>query len=156
MGEDSTRERITQAFATHQIPPAQLDLLAPAHEPADHLRAYHSVDIALDTFPYHGTATTCEALYMGVPVIVLAGQTHAQRVGASLLTAVSLPDMIADSVDQYIAKALQLAQDHERRLELRQRLRSQMQGSILMDEKSYTRRLEHTLRSVWQTWCAAR
>ena len=114
---------------------------------------YDRVDIALDTFPYHGTTTTCEALWMGVPVLTLAGQRHASRVGVSLLTNAGLPELIADSPDQYIEIAAALASDLPRLRSLRATLRPRLQQSPLMDAPRFARNVESVYRQLWQKWC---
>jgi predicted O-linked N-acetylglucosamine transferase (SPINDLY family) len=111
------------------------------------------VDIALDPFPYNGTTTTCEALYMGVPVVTLAGTMHPGRVGASLLTCVGLPDLIAHSEDEYLAIAQRLAADPARRTNLRSELRGMVLRSPLCDAPSFATRMEAALRRMWRTWC---
>ena len=97
---------------------------------AAHLALYHQVDIALDPFPYNGTATTCEALWMGVPVVTLRGDRHAGRVGASLLTRIGLTDLIANSVEEYLEIAVALAHNPERLSDLRRVLRPRMAASL--------------------------
>ncbi len=118
-----------------------------------HLDLYNQVDIALDTFPYHGTTTTCEALYMGVPVIVLAGDRHASRVSASLLARVGLDNLVATSPQNYVAIAVALAGDSTRLDRLRTGLRFRLKQSPLRDEACFTRTVEQALRSMWQIWC---
>lgn len=108
----------------------------------EHLARYAMVDIALDSFPYHGTTTTCEALWMGVPVVTLAGKSHVSRVGASLLHAVGLDDQIAESPADYISKAVRLALDRQRCVYLRENLRTIMLASPLMDAAGVTREVE--------------
>jgi len=98
-------------------------------QPRAHLSRYHDADIALDTFPYCGTTTTCEALWMGIPLITIAGTIHMSRVGVSLLTNVGLPELIATSVDDYVARIVGLAQDRDRLARLRRELRPRMQAS---------------------------
>ena len=115
-----------------------------------HLGHYDEVDIALDTFPYNGTTTTCEALWMGVPVITLAGDAHMSRVGASILRAVGLANLVAESDTQYAQIALALAQDRSRRVALRAGMRDRLRASPLLDHAGFTRQLE---QHYWQAWC---
>lgn len=123
---------------------------------ARHLAAYGEIDIALDSFPYHGTATTLEALHMGVPVVALAGASHVSRVGVSLLTNLGLSDAcVAESPEDYVAKAVRLAEDQPALGRLRLSLRSRMEQSPLMDAPGYTRNLERVLDEIWQD-CIAR
>src|SRR3546814_5254225 len=97
------RKRIIDGFEKHGIPNRRLDLRGRMESRADHLALYASVDVALDSFPYNGATTTCEALWMGVPVVALAGERHAGRVGLSLLASAGLREMIAGGPDQYVA-----------------------------------------------------
>jgi predicted O-linked N-acetylglucosamine transferase (SPINDLY family) len=111
------------------------------------------VDIALDPFPYNGTTTTCEALWMGVPVVTLRGDRHAGRVGASLLTQIGLTDLIANSVEEYLEIAVALARNPERLSDLRRVLRSRMAASPLCDGPAFARKMESAFRTMWQYWC---
>jgi predicted O-linked N-acetylglucosamine transferase (SPINDLY family) len=111
------------------------------------------VDIALDTFPYHGTSTTCDALWMGVPVVTLAGQSHVSRVGLSLLSNIGLPELVATTVDEYVGVAVNLATDRDRLKRLRLTLRERMQNSPLMDSPTFARNLEAAYRQMWRKWC---
>ena len=99
----------------------------------DHLASYHRVDISLDTFPYNGTTTTCEALWMGVPVVNLTGDRHASRVGASLLHAAGHPEWVTSCWEGYEDACRALATDPARLSYLRPRLRQQLQASALCD-----------------------
>jgi predicted O-linked N-acetylglucosamine transferase (SPINDLY family) len=121
----------------------------------DHLAAYNRVDVALDTFPYNGTTTTCEALWMGVPVVSLIGDRHAARVGLSLLTAVGHAEWAAENEDAYIEKAVALAEDRALRSQLRESLRGQVAGSILCDYAGQATRFEAALRQAWCEWCGS-
>lgn len=118
-----------------------------------HLEALAEGDMALDSHPYNGTTTTCEALWMGVPVITLAGNTHASRVSASLLTSVGIPELIAENEDTYVAIAVALAQDTERLHHYRRNLRAMMLSSSLMDLQGFARKMEEAYRQMWRAWC---
>lgn len=114
----------------------------------DHLLAYHGVDLALDTFPYHGTTTTCEALRMGVPVVTLAGLTHASRVGVSLMTNVGLPEFVAPTPQAYADLAVGWAGRLEELAELRQGLRARFMASPLGDAVGFARDFEAALAGL--------
>ena len=118
-----------------------------------HLETYGQIDIILDTHPYNGTTMTCEALWMGVPVITLAGDSHVSRVGASLLSSVGLPELIARDSADYITRARSLAENVPRLQQLRQQMRQRLTDSPLLDQSRFTRELEAAYRQVWQAWC---
>ncbi len=109
----ATRALYLDRLAERGVAPERVELIAWLPDQA-HLALYDRVDIALDPFPYNGTTTTCEALWMGVPVVTLRGDRHAGRVGASLLTQIGLTDLIADSVEEYVEIAVALAGDPAR------------------------------------------
>jgi len=142
LGDSSVAERVLSAFAAAGVAPDRVTLNGQELSVADHLGLYHGVDIALDPFPYNGTTTTCEALWMGVPVITLAGHCHAARVGASLLTHTGLGEWIAPSPDAYLSLAVAAANDLPRLTKLRQALREQVRRSPLCDAVTFTRTLE--------------
>jgi protein O-GlcNAc transferase len=121
---------------------------------AAHLALYDRIDIALDPFPYNGTTTTCEALWMGVPVVTLRGDRHASRVGASLLTQIQLPDLIAGTVAEYVEIATALARDPARLSGLRSTLRSRTVASALCDAQAFARKIESAYRGMWRHWVA--
>lgn len=153
LSDEATRERYHEQFAAHGIKRDRVELLKMAPSTAAHLGLYSRVDIALDTFPYNGTTTTCEALWMGVPVITLTGKRHSERVGTSLLSQVGLTGCIAASGEDYIARAAGLAGDKERLGELRATLRQKMAASALCDGGRITREIEEAYRAVWGSWC---
>jgi predicted O-linked N-acetylglucosamine transferase (SPINDLY family) len=142
LGEPETQRLLQQAFADRGVAPERLTLLGQDRSLSDHLARYHDIDIGLDPFPYNGTTTTCEALWMGVPVVTLAGATHAGRVGVSLLTQLGLPEFIAGSVEEYIALAARWAGDLDRLGALRRGLRERMAASPLTDAGGFTAQLE--------------
>jgi predicted O-linked N-acetylglucosamine transferase (SPINDLY family) len=130
----------------------RLELSGPEESFTAHLAGYGAVDIALDVFPYNGAATTCEALWMGVPVVTLAGPTHVSRVGASILGCVGIPELVADSREAYLQKALGLARDPERLAALRTGMRKRLQASPLLDATGFARSLENAYLDVWERW----
>jgi predicted O-linked N-acetylglucosamine transferase (SPINDLY family) len=115
-----------------------------------HLELYAGVDVALDTYPYAGTVGTCEALWMGVPVISLAGTSHLSRVGVSLLARAGLTECIANTLQEYVDTAVSMAQNRDRLAMLRAALRSQVATSSLGDPRPVTRALEHAYRQMWR------
>jgi predicted O-linked N-acetylglucosamine transferase (SPINDLY family) len=150
-----TARRHRERFVGAGIDPARLDILPRAVDAAAHLAAYARVDVALDPFPYNGTTTTCEALWMGVPVVTLAGDRHAARVGASLLHRVGLDDLVTSGHDAYVGAAVALARDPTRVAQLRADLRERVRASPLCDAPGFARALEAAYRTIWRTWCAA-
>jgi protein O-GlcNAc transferase len=143
---DAVRAR----FAAAGIGADRLVLRGWSPKAEDHLREYREVDIALDSFPYNGTTTTCEAMWMGAPVITLRGDRHAGRVGASLLTAVGLPGQVARDTDEYVRIAAGLAADLQKLADLRAGMRDRLRQSPLMDELGFTRELERCYEVMWQ------
>jgi protein O-GlcNAc transferase len=111
---------------------------------------YHSIDIALDTHPYGGGTTTCDALWMGVPVMSLVGKTAVGRAGLSILSNVGLPEQVARSDEEYVRIAAALATDLPRLAHLRSTLRQRMQASPLMDAPRFARNMEAAYRQMWR------
>ena len=129
-------------------------LLAGDSNQADHLALYSQVDVALDPFPFNGATTTYEALLMGVPVISLEGERFVDRVGATLLRQSSLPDFVAASTEDYIARALELAGTPGRISKWRKVTRPRLLGSSLVNGGAYARSVENAFREMWQRRCA--
>ena len=148
LGSAIARQRIIDIFRNHNIAEQRLDLRGPDASMLTHLKTHGQVDIMLDPFPYNGTTTTCEALYLGVPVITLMGSTHVARVGASLLANVGLADLVANSPEQYVSIAKSLAADRTRLAQLRSTLRDQMKSSPLMNGVDITRNIEAIYREL--------
>ncbi len=151
--DSATRQRYLSLFEKYGIDSSRLELLEIVRTAIDHLALYNRIDIALDTFPYNGTTTTCEALWMGVPVVTLAGDRHAGRVGISLLHQVGLTELIAKTPEEYVQIAVNLAKNIDKLANLRAGLRPRMAASPLCDGESFTRSLEQAYREMWRKWC---
>lgn len=143
-------------FAPHGVTAERLEFVERTATNAAHLACYHDVDIALDTAPYNGTTTTCEALWMGVPVITLVGEQHMARVGASLLAAAGHADWATTSPDDYVRCAVALAGDAAGLATIRAGLRSDLQRGPLLDHAGQAAHFGTALRETWTEWCAHR
>ena len=141
--------RIRGMFEAFGIPPTRLDL-RPAS--ADFLRTYHEIDLALDTWPYGGGATTCDALWMGVPVITRSGTRPAGRLSTSILHTIGRPEWVTETPNAYIVAAIELARKTRALAQIRRELRDQMQTSPLCDEAGFVERVEEVYRLVWTRW----
>lgn len=150
-----TRGDFRRLFNEQGIDDSRIDMYSLTESRHEHLAMYNQVDICLDSFPYNGTTTTCEALWMGVPVITIAGEHHAGRVGASLMHQAGLEELVADSIEEYIDLAVRMAADAESLIEMRQIMREELLGSKLMDRNLFTGSLEETYRQLWGQWCDA-
>ena len=149
LGDASVRRRYRECFAAHGIDARRLRLLGWTVDNRSHLALYAEVDIALDTFPYNGTTTSCEALWMGVPVVTLEGRHHAGRVGRSLLHRLGLDPLCTPDRRAYVERAVELAHSPEKRETLRANLRPLMRVR-LCDALAFTRTLEQAYRQAWE------
>lgn len=154
-GKEEARLATAARFAAHGIGAERLVLKPQNASYLLHFQSYGEVDIALDPFPYNGTTTSCDAFYMGVPMVTLAGDRFISRVGASLLRAVGLGDLVAESVEDYVAIAARLAGDVPRLERIRASLRDDLLASPLGDAQRFTRNFEAALRQMWRRWCEA-
>ena len=143
--------RCANALARNGIAPERLEFVGRQPWP-DYINTYNRIDIALDPFPYNGGITTCDSLYMGVPVVSLSGQTPVGRAGKSILTNVGLPELVARGPEEYVQIAKKLAGDLPRLTELRGTLRERMKASPLMDAKRFARNVEAAYREMWRKW----
>ena len=141
---------LIHSFANRGIDPSRLDLRTTMGSGKSHLLAYNAIDILLDTFPWNGHTTTCEALWMGVPVVTLYGQEHASRLCASILNQLGLTECIADSEEGYVRLATTLGSDLDRLASLRSTLRERMGTSPLCDGAAFTRNLERAYQAMWE------
>lgn len=152
--DESTKQRLLKAFAEQGIAADRLELASGSARDGAHLAVYSRIDISLDSLPWSGHATTCESLWMGVPMVTLRGDRHAGRMSASIITAVGLAELIAENADQYVEVATKLARDFERLSRLRSELRVKVKASPLCDAIAFTRQLESAYRAIWRQWCA--
>jgi predicted O-linked N-acetylglucosamine transferase (SPINDLY family) len=145
-------DAVRQRFAAAGVSPDRLQFLA-KQSWADYVQTYGRIDIALDPFPYGGGITTCDALWMGVPVVSLIGQTAVGRGGKSILTNIGIPELAARRPRQYVQAAVTLAQSSQRLSELRQSLRQRMLTSPLMNARRFARNVENAYRQIWREYC---
>jgi predicted O-linked N-acetylglucosamine transferase (SPINDLY family) len=150
--DDSTANGLINEFASHRVDPQRIECLGwSSHETL--LAEYGRINLALDPFPYNGGLTTCEALWMGVPVITCPGETFASRHSMSHLSTIGLTETIARNLDEYVELAVSFATDLPRLSALRAGLRERMAASPLCDGKRFAENLMRLLRKLWREWC---
>ncbi len=147
------RNKLRGMFQRAGISPQRVEFVDRLSRP-DYLRLYDAIDVCLDTLPYNGITTTCDALWMGVPVVSLTGKTASGRAGSSILSTLGLGELIAGSEDEFVKIAAELARDRSRLGELRSTLRQRMKQSPLMDALGFARKMEVAYRDAWRRWCA--
>lgn len=150
---DSVRQRFLSILENLGLEPLRVDLLPLILLNHDHMQAYSLMDVSLDTFPYAGTTTTCESLYMGVPCVTMKGRVHAHNVGVSLLKNVGLEKLVVETEEEYIDLAVKLASDIPALSELRMSLRGLMAKSPVCNGPKFTKDLESSYRVMWQRYC---
>ena len=153
LGEPVLRADLEVRLRRAGIAPERVEFLERTPDTASHLALYHGVDVALDTFPYHGTTTTCEALWMGVPVVSRIGDRHVSRVGASLLSAVGHADWATTSEDAYVHAAVALANDRDQLGAIRRNLREEMKQGPMLNHAAQAAAFGSALRACWIQWC---
>ena len=151
-GDAGVQDRLAAAFAAHGVPSARL-AFRPKLGLRDYLALHGEIDLALDTFPYNGGATSCHSLWMGVPIVTLAGDRYMARIGSSLLDQVGLGELIARTPDEYVDLAAGMARDRLRLAGLRASMRTRLSASPLLDAAGFVRSLEAAYRTMWQAWC---
>ena len=149
---DTACARIRQEFTERGVPNERLDLRQGAYSPG-YLQVYEEIDVSLDTLPYTGGVTTCESLWMGVPVLTLQGRRPVGRNAAALLSRVGLPEWVVHSPDQFVSTAARMANDIGGLEQLRMQLRDRVRTKLCYAER-FTRTLEDAYRSMWHRWCA--
>ena len=152
LDDSGIRERLYRRLGKFGPDRDRLLLLGKSLHP-EHLKIYHRADLALDPFPHGGGTSSLEALWMGVPVITLAGSTVPSRLSASILTALDMQDWIAHSDEEYVRKAVDAARDPHHLAQTRAQLRTRMSQSILGDVQRYALSVETVYRSLWRRWC---
>jgi len=151
--ESRAREGLLDFLASHGLPRERVTLIG-YQDGHSYMATYGRIDIALDPSPFAGGTTTFDALWMGVPVITLAGARTASRGGRSILTTLGRPEWVADSAEHYTAIAQQLAAAPAHLAKIREGLRDEIRNSPLMDNVGFTRDLEKHYRTIWQHGCA--
>ena len=152
--EGAMQERVRTAFAEHGIDPARLELHGRLPR-SEYLALHRRVDLALDPFPCNGGATTCDALWMGVPVLTLIGNTFLSRAGYSLLSSAGLAEFAAASADDLVANARNMSLNPQYLAGVRANMRERVAASPLTDARQFSADVEAAYRQVWQQWCAA-
>jgi protein O-GlcNAc transferase len=152
-GNEEHEKRIVKILGEERITPDRIELKQTLDR-WEYLRAYDRIDIALDTLPYNGITTTCDAMWMGTPVVTLTGKTAAGRGGWGILSTVGLPELVANSADRFVEIAVELAADRPRLVDFRRNLRRRIESSPLMDAGRFARNVEAAYREMWRNWCA--
>jgi predicted O-linked N-acetylglucosamine transferase (SPINDLY family) len=151
--QGKTTERLLERFRKRGIDSSRINLRQANSFSLQHMQLYDEMDVSLDTFPWSGHTTACESLWMGVPVVTLRGKRFAGRMVASVLTCLGLPDLIAETPEEYRKLAVKLANDLPRLANLRGRLRSMMVQSPLCDGVAFAKKIEDAYRCMWRRWC---
>jgi len=146
------RQRAVEVLEREGVKGDRIEFVEPGPRRA-YLELYHRLDVVLDTFPYNGHTTSLDALWMGLPVVSLAGGRAVSRAGLSQLSNLGLPELVAFSEEDYVAIAARLASDLPRLAELRRTLRGRMETSVLMNAERFTRGIEAAYRGMWRRWC---
>jgi len=153
LNNPKTVGRLRDQFVRAGVDAGRIELFGAGLSKEQHMGLYNRVDLGLDPFPYNGTTTTCDALWMGVPVVTLAGKTHVARVGVSLVSHLGFPGWGVETLDAYVAKCRELAGDLPGLAAVRSGLREQMRLSPLCDAVEFVGNLESVYRGMWERWC---
>jgi predicted O-linked N-acetylglucosamine transferase (SPINDLY family) len=153
LADQSARRNCLSLFEAQGIVSERLIMTGMLANSADHMAYYGEVDLALDPFPYNGTTTTFEALWMGVPTLTYSGNVHACRVGASIVSRIGLEDYVAYSPEDYIALAVKKSSSLNELRQLRRSLRSRMLSSKLCDSAAFAHQIETAYQNMWRVYC---
>ncbi len=151
--DEALRRKFLDAFLSHGIDGERIEFMPKIPAMSGHLRAHGRLDIALDPFPYNGGTTSLEAAWMGVPMIALRGDRFFSRMGASILAQLGLTDLVAETAEDYVERAVALARNTEHLAGLRWQLRPRMLASPLCDAQTFARDIEAAYRDMWRRWC---
>ncbi|MDY6906215.1 MAG: tetratricopeptide repeat protein [Thermodesulfobacteriota bacterium] len=143
-------QQIEQAFEKYGVPADRLVCLGYTNTRYEHLRLYNQIDVALDTFPYNGTVTTLEGLWMNTPVLTLVGETHAQRVGYSILKNLGFDELIAHAPEEYVEKAVALYENRHQTFTLKSAVRQRLMASAICNPEVVTREMELYFHDIWR------
>ncbi len=146
------RQTVLNVLGAVGIAPQRV-LFTPKIPRRKYLELHHQIDIILDTYPYNGHTTTIDSLWMGVPVVSMAGERVVSRGGWSVLSNVGLPELVARSPVQFVEIATELAKDHSRLADIRSSMRQRIENSPLMDGPRFARNMESAFRTMWRRWC---
>jgi len=146
------RQGVLSQFSRLGVDPSRVQFVGRS-SPREYFRRYHEIDIALDPFPYAGGTTTCDALWMGVPVVTLCGATAVGRGGVTILGQLGLSDWVSRSVPLYVDRACRWAENPDALVNWRDQLRGRMLDSPLMEGRAFARDFQRVMRSMWRTWC---
>jgi protein O-GlcNAc transferase len=152
--DQGVRDGVLARLLAHGVSAERIILKGWEQETSHHLDVYGEVDVALDSSPFNGVTTTCEASWMGVPVVSLVGGTRASRQGLTLLSALGCREQATHSELDFVEQCRQLVADPARLAEQRAQLREHMRASPLMDGAGFAQSVEACYRRVWQAWCA--
>jgi protein O-GlcNAc transferase len=153
-GEKGLPRALRDTLSVAGIPVGRIEVAARIPSRRQYLGLFGRIDIALDPFPYNGTTTTCDGLWMGVPHVTLAGNTCVSRAGASLLGAIEMGEFVAATADEYVNMAVKLGGDPKSMALVRAGLRERMRASVRCDAAAFTRELEAAYRRMWRGWCS--
>ena len=151
-GKGSHWQRTVFFLEREGVDPRRVEFVVPRSR-REYFELFHRLEMVLDPFPYNGHSTSLDALWMGVPVVSLAGKRAVSRAGWSQLSNLGLPELVARSEDEYVEIATRLARDLPRLATLRRTLRGRMEASVLMDAPRFARNIEAAYRAMWRSWC---
>ncbi len=150
IGNEKLKSEIIERFEKNGLPIDRI-LLEP-HSRKNQFVLYNKIDVALDPFPCNGGTTSMDTLWMGVPLVTLAGTHFVSRMGVTIVTNAGLPELIAENVDEYVSKTVALATDHQKLRSLRKGLREKFFASPVMDETKFACNMENAFREMWKEW----